>query len=87
MTETKVRRFPERRLTLEEAAADPNNVVWLPAESGLRFPVVIYGGWTAVGEAFGEIAKERKEREWRQEWEARKNSLLTGGADDTPSAG
>ena len=55
-------RFPARRLTLEEAAADPNNVVWLPAESGLRFPVVLYGGWDAVGEAFGELALQRKEK-------------------------
>lgn len=67
MAETKRRRFPARRLTLEEAAADPNNVV-IPAGGalGLRFPVVIYGGWDAVGEAFGELALQR-------------NSLLTGG--------
>lgn len=68
----------DRCPNLEEAAADPNNIVKLPAESGLRFPVVIYGGGKAIGEAFGEIAKERKERERRQELEARQNSLLTG---------
>lgn len=55
-------RFPARRLTLEEAAADPNNIVMLPAESGLRFPVVIYGGGKAIGEAFGELALQRKEK-------------------------
>jgi len=36
-------RFPARRLTLEEAAADPNNIVRLPEQTGLRFPFVIYG--------------------------------------------
>jgi len=53
-------RFPARRLTLEEAAADPNNIVRLPEQTGLRFPFVIYGGGVAVGEAFGDFALQRK---------------------------
>ncbi len=57
---TKIRRFPERRLTLEEAAADPDNIVMTPAQSGLRFPFVIYGGGRAIGEAFGELAAMRE---------------------------
>lgn len=53
----------DRYPNLEEAAADSNNIVILPEESGLSFSIVLYGGMTAVGEAFGEIAKERRERE------------------------
>jgi len=53
-----MRRFPARRPSLEEAAADPDNIVMTPAESGLRFPFVIYGGGQAIGEAFGELASQ-----------------------------
>lgn len=53
-----MRRFPTRRPTLEEAAADPANIVMTPAESGLRFPFVIYGGGQAIGEAFGELVNQ-----------------------------
>lgn len=66
MAETKSRRFPERRLTLEEAAADPDNIVRLPEQTGLSFPFVIYGGGKAIGEAFGELALQSREREAKE---------------------
>lgn len=53
-------RFTER---MEQAAADPNNLVILPEESGLGYPIIIWGGGKTIGRAFGEIAKERRERE------------------------
>lgn len=65
-----MRKLPDRWPTnLEEIAADPDNMVVLPAESGLRFPVIIYGGWNALGRAFGEVAREadalqRKEKSY-----------------------
>lgn len=52
----------DRCPALAEAAADPSNIVMLPAQTGLRFPFVIYGGGKAVGEAFGELALQRNKR-------------------------